>query len=63
MHSVISTTAALQLKVELAASGLEDGYFGHMSAAERLRRLKVYQNAWNTAKFGEDKVVDWECNK
>ncbi|KAI0271411.1 hypothetical protein BC834DRAFT_441182 [Gloeopeniophorella convolvens] len=53
----IDETAALQYKIALFASGMEDGPPGPLSAHERLELLRQYEMSWRGVQWNEHTVV------
>jgi len=54
---LIEETAALQYKIELAASGMQDGPPSHVGSVARLANLTRYEESWNTLTWTQDQSI------
>lgn len=49
--------SVIQYKIELLATGMEDGPPGGLSPAQRLEKLRKYQDAWRTLRMSRKDEV------
>ncbi|EPT03889.1 hypothetical protein FOMPIDRAFT_74431 [Fomitopsis schrenkii] len=56
-NAIITESAVLQYKLELAKAGQEDGSANTLSPAERLQLLRKHQAAWTSLEHSYEKVV------